>query len=525
MTVRWKLLVVSTLTATSLALGPSGSARASCNTIPERPVFLRGALGATDRPFARAGAGDMVQLRGACGSPRPADFNRDGTVDQRDLMVTIIFKPVTGAPPHSVVITARGGCAAVNSGTCCFERLFSHAGIQCFEAKPDELTVEAGSDAAQLRFKFPDTEWNGPATIAVTATGRQPPLELETRRCADFSRDDLSFCIDELYQDVDGKCTTTRADLHPMFSQFMGLPPSNDYREICSATPTGDPKCKGGAESLRLSVMSDGTMVIPMRWTNILKDKPDGSGKDRRWIQGSSAIEAFKDSGSPIVIPSAAFLESFGDTGVPFLHRPKFVPIEPRDRPNELTLSGTADKHTSQLRIAPRKPWEYTCSGGARVGQACEPQPQDHADEVDCDLPGTCSVQSAPRLFTCLGGEHDTRPCTRPRHCPHGKCLPGSTKCHPVLGASTGKDCTTDADCGSGQECGPALFELRDRFPTPTAEQPLPRKVSGGFRGVCDGGAKMGQICGSAWSCYQFPFGFADCVTYRTEAGKYDPEP
>ena len=46
--------------------------------------------------------------------------------------------------------------------------------------------------------------------------------------------------------------------------------------------------------------------------------------------------------------------------------------------------------------------------------------------------------------------------------CGGGACGPAS--CHDASQNDLGGSCTTDADCGPRQECGPALFDFADRF-------------------------------------------------------------
>ncbi len=208
-------------------------------------------------------------------------------------------------------------------------------------------------------------------------------------------------------------------------------------------------------------------------------------------------------------------METVDFQGGGFTPVPLFVPADSPDRPNELTLVGTADKGKSVLRFFPRTPWQHACDGGANAGQACEPAPEDSQEIVDC--PGATCAAAPPRHFACAGGTRAGQPCTRPHQCPGGACRPGTT-CHVIMGDDTGKPCLTDAGCAANAQCGRGLFELRNRVDAQGIGT-IDRTAGFGGRGVCATGADEGGLCGGPLSC---SLGFVDCVQYRAEARTYE---
>ncbi len=525
MTTRSTTVFGATLAVTLTVLGLADMAAASCNAIPERSISFAGFRGAVDRPFVRAAAGDFLKIKigPKHGSPALTDINDDGKVDERDLNVTIVFKPTGRDSHHEVFIAGDGNC---------------DAGPECIDAKEAQLSAVASDGEAELRFLFPDTDFAGPLTVAVTPVSQPLPFDLEESRCAESQHSNLIACIDELYpgdagsrsalasNDASGDTPPPHpsppANPGPPSQQLMALPPPNDFQALCTEDVGDKPRCKGGGGVvLRFTVGDDGVVLIPMKWTNILRPK-DG-GLDRRQVRGSSAVDAFLNGNSPIFIPSAAFLETQTVVGTGFNVEPLFVPDPLPNRPNEVTLFGTSDKDDSVLRILPRRLWERQCSGGVNNGQACEPYPQYNTTKQDCPG-GTCAVRPTPSYFACVGGTRDKLPCTRPHHCPGGgTCSPGS-QCYTHSGGATGKPCQTEAQCDQDQDCGLGLFEFRDRAKNGIVE--IPRHAGGGYSGVCDSGNKEGDKCTGSWRCGGLlPIFGPQCAAYRAEAILYKPVP
>ena len=95
--------VVLTLLVGSFA---GREAQAACNLIPSASKTFRGALGATNRPFAAPG--DFVEVavdQARCDTGSPG-FAADGA----DHVVTIVFEP-TGGQARVVFLTA-GSCGS-----------------------------------------------------------------------------------------------------------------------------------------------------------------------------------------------------------------------------------------------------------------------------------------------------------------------------------------------------------------------------------------------------------------------------
>jgi hypothetical protein len=339
-----------------------------------------------------------------------------------------------------------------------------------------------------LEFQVPEKQLNfaGPVALAVTSAveppGEPPLSDLAAKRCRDLQRSDLFVCIDELFTSDGGSCGT---DVDPVFAAITALPTQNDFKKMCVKDNGEDPRCNGAAEpsyAITYTLDTSGNVLLSMHWGNILRQKPGSNQeKDRRWVEGS-VLEAFLSSGSPIEIPGAAFLESFNPVGVSFSPKPIFLPgvlPEPSatsgqatasgqtptpgqpatPTPKEVAFYGTADKDTSVLRIARRKLWNYACSVPLNAGQACDPE-----QPSDCPA-GTCVSQPSASYFACDQGLRDKLPCTRPQHCPKGQCLRVTQlHCFNLSGGQTTKPCTTDSNCGPGEECGLWLFNLSSKL-------------------------------------------------------------
>lgn len=517
--VHWSLVAT-----TVLVIALHAEVWAACNTIPEAPQKWLGFRGSIDRPFVRAGVGDVLTLHlsTASGSPKLPDVNRDGAIDQRDLTFTLLFKPTDGLA-HQIWIAGDDDCGALVAEPSCLERLFCHDEPTCLAASDLQLQAVATASEGQIRFRYPDTKVAGPLTLVVTRAGTSAPPAVQKLSCSQVASADLLACIDELREDETARIGSREgAGSHPAssFRQLMALPAPNNFQEVCERDVGDTPRCKGASSPVHFTVDQSGDVFVAMHWGKILRPKQGLQGLDRRQVRASSAVAPFEDSTGRIHIPSAAFLDSFSPFGTGFLDRPLFVPQDLPNRPNEVTLFGTADQADSVLRIARRRLWENVCSGGSNVGQACEPVPMDHLDLVDCPE-ASCVVQPPPRYFNCAGGSRDGLPCTRPFHCPAGQCT-AATTCQQSAGTSTGQPCHTDADCGPGEECGRSLFDFRSRVKNGVGT--LKRK-STGDGAVCASGINEGAPCTSWLQCYEPPFGFPNCVAYRAEAGVYVSAP
>src|SRR5206468_3347059 len=115
---------------------------------------FRGALGATNRPFAAPG--DFVEVavdQARCDTGSPG-FAADGA----DHVVTIVFKP-TGGQARVVFLTA-GSCGAgsIESAQLACEGTVGAGNVSCVQATPNDLAVVDRNGSRRLAFRFPDTD-------------------------------------------------------------------------------------------------------------------------------------------------------------------------------------------------------------------------------------------------------------------------------------------------------------------------------------------------------------------------------
>ena len=431
-------LTTALLVAFALAL-PSADAGAICDVIPGVVSEFRGALGSLNRPFAIPGdEGERITLTldsSGCDIGSRGFVNLPGGTDpEDDYFVTVLFTPPQGGVRNAVILTTES-----SEATCLAAVADPPGGVSatCRVVTPDTQELQIANPST-LVFRFPDTDaefapddddhtFSGPATIAVSRVieedGETPaslPFDLASSRCADSSG--LSACVDELYA-RDGTCETEPDHIDPIFGHFTALPPANDFEAIC--TPATN-ECDGLARDLRLTLDAAGNALIPMDWRGVLL-RPHGIPV-ARLVRGDTSFEAFPGQTEPVRIPGRSFLASYSAGGRRLA--PIFEPFvdPPSMEDQDLELFGSVDAPVGVIRIARRMP----------------------------DLTG-----STPVYRECTGGENDGLPCVLGEECPGGSC--GATTCW--IGAiETGPACTSDADCGDGGECGPALFDLTDRF-------------------------------------------------------------
>jgi hypothetical protein len=493
------------LLAVLLVGAPGNSAHASCNTVPDPPPAFFGARGSIDRPFVSPDPDEKLELRPT--STRETASVRG--IASTDLLITIIFKPPAGES-RTFYIAGNDHCEPFEEHACFLERLFCPPPKTCFTGT--DVGLEATTGGA-MSFHFPETRFAGPVTIAVSLPNQEgrnePPLELRKRSCsavlseAESKREsNLIVCIDDFRQAVDDPPGD------PTFAQLVALPQSYDYRTVCTYDDGSAPSCYGTATDVLYTTDSDGDVLMPVRWGNILQAKSASEDFYQRTLLASTAVEAVLGQGNRIYIPSPAFLQTTNLQGGGFSPSPVFVPEELSGRRNEQTVRGTADKGKSTLTFFRRKLWDHACDGGPNQGQACEPA------SASSDCPSAQCAPSSAAYFACSAGSG--LPCTRTAQCPQGACQRVSDKgsvCFGFDGKPTGASCKQDSDCGANAECGPGLFEFRNR--TVNGLGTLMR-IATNVRGVCAGGPQSGNVCTQSSAC-----GPVDCVTYRAEALAY----
>src|SRR5439155_1539139 len=142
------------------------------------------------------------------------------------------------------------------------------------------------------------------------------------------------------------------------------------------------------------TVDTAGNLLLPMDWRGVLVNP--NAVPVPRLLRGSTPLEAFAGTGTPVRIPGAAFLASFTPEGrkLPPIFDPQADPTDP----SATTFFGSADAPASVLRIARRVPI-LLCAGGAQDGSPC-------ATPRDCPG-GTCT----PTFHACANGTHAGAPC------------------------------------------------------------------------------------------------------------------
>ena len=430
----------------------AGSAGAICNVIPGATERFRGALGTADRPFAMPG--DLVELSlepGICDGETTAFIEQPGgTTPADDYRVTLVFTPQQGAKRAVVLATDCSQLGPTSPAITSCNAQLGGGTATCVQANgaqnPNALTV---TDALHLSFRFPDTDalvdgasddrtLAGPAKIAVTPSSAALPCQIATQRCADVLTG-MAACVDEIYAQ-DGTCRTGTAQRDSTFSHFTALPPPNDIDALVNAP---------GITEARFTVDASGNVLVPMDYQKILVRI--GGRPFPRLVRGGTSIDAFLGlpGSAPIAIASRSFLSSWSPEGVRL--PPVFEPLADPNATSEATLFGTVDAPLGVIRIGKRNPILAKCVGGANPGTPCD-------SPSVCTGGGACTAVTTPEYRACSAGAQG--PCASDADCPAGACV--ATVCYAGPNA-TATACATDAQCASGQLCGPSLFDFADR--------------------------------------------------------------
>ncbi|MFN8545343.1 MAG: hypothetical protein U0807_14200 [Candidatus Binatia bacterium] len=402
------------LVALLLMVVGAARARASCDAIPGPVGAFRGALGLVDRPFARPGDPIELRLDPAC---HRASAGFSPTASRH--AVTFVFTPPNGAR-HAVVV--RADCTGFAAAVRRCEAALAGGTATCLAAGPDALAIVDRDGARRLRIRFPDTAalvgggdpdrtLTGPVAIAVTRVDDPLPCALAAQPCAEQLG--LTACVDALYLE-DGACGTIPGD---PFAHFTALPPANDYGAICTEPA---PPCTGEARAIRFTTDALGNLLVPIDWRRVLVRRSDVPVA--RLLRGSTPLEAFEGSGTPIRLPATRFLGSFSLDGrvLPPIFEPQLDPSDP----GALVLFGSADAPATVLRIARAT----TCTGGANAGTACR-------DDTACagarcggglfDFSSRFAAGVGPivlRRGACVGGSRAAAACGGDTDCPGGQC-------------------------------------------------------------------------------------------------------
>lgn len=436
------------LALTTISL-PARGVWAACDLIPSQSTTFRSSLGSADRPFA--GPGDMVELRVR---PEVCDGSSPGFSPAiADTSVTLVFTPPNGGPVNVVVLTSDcdgvGACPGASSTTC----LTANAGGQ-----PSDLLPVDRDGERRLLLRFPDTDgllhagnddhtFSGPVAIAVKDRRFNPvksACDLVGQTCSDLLlQPGLVACVDELFQ-LDGTCRRDAAHLDTTFNHFTALPPPNDYQALCTTPST---PCTGSASEIRIIPDADGNLLLPMDWRGILVQSSNVPVP--RLLSGTGSAEAFTGL-TLLAIPGQSFLASYTREGA--ILPPIFVPQNDPTATGSTAVFGSADAPRTVLRVARR----------------------------------------SSSFKRCAGGGNDLLPCNEAADCPSGTC--GPTVCCTAGTATCGATpCTSDAGCGLGEECGPSLFDFRDRLSGGAG--PVAIATGGGGSSLGDSGGGGAAMC------------------------------
>jgi Tol biopolymer transport system component len=432
-------------------------AQANCNAIPGVESSFDGALGTVNRPFASPG--DVVGVSVPISSV-PSETTAS------DLVVTVVFAPPNDGPRHAIVLAAAENCRALEEQlTTCRAELGVDA-VVCRDQSTfaiEQIQTDTSDPRDRITFQFPDSAilvasgpgLAGPAAIAVTtvaeASSNGLPCGLNAReRCLrpPVSGPSLIACIDELFAG-DGSSPPNPGET---FGHFTALPPANDYQKLCQGTTASSP-CGNEKGPLNFTVDRAGNALIPINWKGVIagaacgdlpqkEDAQDVVPTTARFIDAMFQVPAFANDPTPIEVPSSVFVRSFTMDGralAPIFDAHVVLPPT-----SGVNVYGFADSCRSVVRIGRRSHGLGQCEGGSEAG-------------APCIEPGSCI--EAPCSDTCGGGTCKVR------------CYEGRVP--------SARECDDDADCLEGEQCGPSLFEFRDRLPGGVGPISVPASVSG----------------------------------------------
>lgn len=388
-------LLVSILTC--IAALPT-AAQSACDVIPGANEPIQSNQGAVDRPFASPGT--VISISPGCaGAPLAAG---------EDYLITFVFTGSTQTPPPA---SSRRAVVLSNAQPAKVDPCESTASPICWRAAAPDDIVRDGED---LDVKLPSTDalvggasdnlvLAGPVSIVVTPAAKLPPkIPTSGSVCAKLTTADR--CIERLFE-ARTKNDACPEPVNQEFPQFVALPPANSFANLCSG-----PGCDSSENTIRLAVGSNGDLLVPMDWSNVVTSNPTKLG---RLVQGDSDVGAFVDGGPPIALPSNRFVASFGLNGLrlaptfdPKVNREETVASPPA------TFFGTVDAPRTVLRIT-------------RTRGRCSHDDSECAFDFDCGADVVC-------VKSCEGGN------------------------------AIGGPCSSDSGCVNQQHCGHWLFDFPD---------------------------------------------------------------
>lgn len=402
----WAVVAAAVLVGSSIG----SRVEAACNTIPSGAPGLQyyGFVGTVNRPFASPKEALQI-LRRPCdvGDPLPTS-----TPAPRTLLAVDSKAP--GAKAEILIIEpAAAGCDATVKQKC--EQDLAAAGlsatVRCKALPSTDYAVDPTTGA--LRLVVPDDQQpgfalaSGALAIAVTARTLSPPcatlLKSDCKSLTSASASGFHACIDRLYA-ADPACS--HAELDATFASVTLLPAANEYHALCF---TDTKYCTENAPKLRYAIDGQGNVVVPVDWQSLLDTcKKDGFARCGFDVDGDfvppKGIAFAAPGNDPQNAGKNEFLESFtadGRTNSPYF-------VTRGTIPGGAGFKGKADEPFSVLRIRQQR------------GRCVDPNDQPTGKR-----------------------------CSNAKFCGTGE------RCQPVCveGASPGKPCTADGQCGNGR-CG-----------------------------------------------------------------------
>ncbi|MGI9430740.1 MAG: hypothetical protein ACR2PQ_00910, partial [Myxococcota bacterium] len=362
------------------------------------------------------------------------------TVDVSGQIATVVLYTPPLGPATALVLTDTSTCTALAGGalTQCASDLGAGGQAFCQDTAPgvagDTLTLAFPNTDDLLAPAADQLGFTGPSRIVVAsigtdASGFDLPCDLGSTSCKGCLADPigcpdagrLRACVDDFFED-DDTCGTEAVQRHTLFGSFTALPEENLYSEMCQLTGEIPEPCTAAEPDLRGAVDADGNLVFPMNYTSV---ELPGPLPNPRFVSLRTSIDAFDGGGEPISAPSEAFFDSFSTRGN--LLPPFFNGITDPVAPTDAAFLGTVDAARDVIRFLRRSPGFTECR-------------DDGTDEV-LD-PGV--------------------PCVDDAGCPAGAGC-GIAVCY-AAGVATASQCTSDAQCLGGQECGPSLFDFSTRL-------------------------------------------------------------
>lgn len=376
------LWLAAGITAACVFGWPADRAGAACNEPPDPAVKLAShssSLGNIDSPFLIPG--------------REARISGLASFTNADAVTIAYFAPVLPTTPPTLparaitLVVVKSNCNGWKENTVC-----STAGVAltyCAEAK---LVVDPSSGGHALTFSVPMYAGEGPPQDAakvkphptlfptgpvrlavapsVTPTGDDfVPCWLvdPLHACPTVQSPELRACIDKITPPAGGSDTNQQIDT------VTALPFPNDFSALCDSGPSSRP-CKGNAEQLEFALDANGSMLIPMNWSAVIRpcdgseqNCAPGQSCEGRDVMAAVRFPAKAGSTAPIQIPTTDYLalQSFNENGTTFTPGPKFI-VGPQTSPTEFVVSGDTDKNFSVLRV-------LGCPGGKQTCDATDP--------------------------------------------------------------------------------------------------------------------------------------------------------